>query len=257
MPKHPGTRKRSRTKRILLIVAIVCAVLAGASIWYVNDYSHADAEALSIVADENGSADGVTVQQISGNALAFVPDHADAGLIFYPGGKVQPEAYAPLLERCAESGILCVLVKPLFNLAIIDMDCAEGIQEQFPDIDTWVLAGHSMGGVAACDFASRHEEGFAAIVLLAAYPAVDLTDYDGSVLSIFGSNDHVLNREKYAEAQIKLPASTKELEIAGGNHAYYGNYGEQQNDGTATISREDQQIQTAEVLNQLIHEAKR
>lgn len=250
------TRKGSRAKRVLLVAALVIAVFVGAFAWYVGDYSNADATALSIVADEDGDTDGVLVKEVADNALAFIPNRPRAGLIFYPGGKVQPEAYAPLLKRCADEGILCVLVKPLFNLAIVDSDAASGIQQLFPDIGTWTLAGHSMGGVAACDFASRHEGDFAAIALLAAYPAVDLSNYNGSVLSVIGTNDHVLNREKYAEAQAKLPANAHELEIAGGNHAYYGNYGEQKNDGTATISREEQQIQTADALVQLIREAK-
>ena len=235
-------------KRILIALAVVVAVLAAATVWYVNDYYHADNVALAVVADEDGTADGVEVRTLPSGDIAFVPDHPTAGLVFYPGGKVQPEAYAPLMQKCAQRGILCVLLKPTFNLAIIDMDAANGVTAQFPDVSTWVLAGHSMGGVAAADYASRHPDEFDAIAFLAAYPAVDLSKLDGKVLSIIGSNDGVLNRDKYEQAHDLLPDSVQKLVIEGGNHAYYGNYGEQVNDGQADITRENQQAQVTDAL---------
>ena len=244
-------KKLSKAQRILLVVGIVLVVLVGACVWYVNDYYHADATALAAVADDDGAADGVTVRTLADGSIAFVPAHPTAGLIFYPGGKVQPEAYAPLLERCAGQGILCVLVKPLFNLAILDTNAADGIQEQFPAITYWIIAGHSVGGVAASDYVSHHEDSFDAIVFLAAYPSADLKSFAGSALSITGGNDQVLKRDKYNEAQVNLPSDAHELEIVGGNHAYYGNYGEQAGDGTATITREEQQAQTTSAIVEL------
>ena len=235
-------------KRILIALAVVVVVLVAATVWYVNDYYHADNVALAVVADEDGTADGVEVRTLPSGDIAFVPDHPTAGLVFYPGGKVQPEAYAPLMQKCAQRGILCVLLKPTFNLAIIDMDAANGVTAQFPDVSTWVLAGHSMGGVAAADYASRHPDEFDAIAFLAAYPAVDLSKFDGKVLSIIGSNDGVLNRDKYEQAHDLLPDSVQKLVIEGGNHAYYGNYGEQVNDGQADITRENQQAQVTDAL---------
>ena len=235
-------------KRILIALAVVVVVLAAATVWYVNDYYHADNVALAVVADEDGTADGVEVRTLPSGDIAFVPDHPTAGLVFYPGGKVQPEAYAPLMQKCAQRGILCVLLKPTFNLAIIDMDAANGVTAQFPDVSTWVLAGHSMGGVAAADYASRHPDEFDAIAFLAAYPAVDLSGFGGKALSIVGSNDGVLNRDKYEQAHDLLPDSVQKLVIEGGNHAYYGNYGEQVNDGQADITRENQQAQVTDAL---------
>ena len=240
--------KNTIAKRILIALAVVVVVLVAAAVWYVNDYSHADNAALAAVADEDGVADGVEVRTLPSGDIAFVPGNPVAGLVFYPGGKVQPEAYAPLMQQCAQRGILCVLLKPTFNLAIIDMDAASGITAPFPDVTKWVIAGHSMGGVAAADYASRHAGEFDAIAFLAAYPAVDLSKFDGKVLSIVGSNDGVLNRDKYEQAHELLPNSARELVIEGGNHAYYGNYGEQANDGQAGITRENQQAQATDAL---------
>lgn len=243
--------KSALAKRILIVLVVVVAALIAAAAWYVNDIYHADDVALAAVADEDGATDGVEVSTLPSGDIAFVPDHPVAGLVFYPGAKVQPEAYAPLMQQCAQHGILCVLLKPTFNLAIIDMDAADGIAAQFPSVSTWMIAGHSMGGVAAADYASRHADEFDSVVFLASYPAVDLSEFGGETLSIAGSNDEVLNHEKYEQARGNLPASAQELEIEGGNHAYYGNYGEQAGDGQATISREDQQAQVTEALAEL------
>jgi len=245
-------QKKSKAKRILIAVGIVVAVLVCGFIWYVNDYYRADDVALAAASDANGAADGVEVRELAGGDLAFVPEDATVGLIFYPGGKVQPEAYAPLMERCAQQGVLCVLVKPLFNLAILDMDAAAGIQEQFPEIGTWLIAGHSLGGVVASDYLSRHSGEFAGIVFLASYPDADLADYGGKALSLIGTVDGVVDRGKYEAANQKLPADAAELAITGGNHAYFGNYGEQAGDGVATITHEEQQAQTVDAIMAMI-----
>ena len=245
--------KSSVAKRVIIAIAIIVVVaLVCAGAWWVNDYYHADDAALAIVADENGDADGVTVQRLSDKAIAFVPEHPECGFIFYPGAKVQPEAYAPLMQQCAERGILCVLVKPLFNLSILDANLADGIEAQFPAVDDWMIGGHSLGGAIASDYAARHEGDFTAIVFLAAYPTADLAAFDGQVLSMAGSNDGVLNWNRYDAATNLLPADAKSQTIEGGNHAYFGNYGEQAGDGTATITRAEQQAQAVDAIAELM-----
>ena len=245
------SKRRVIARRVLTALVVMVVLAVGACAWYVNDYYHADEIALSAIADEGGVDDGVEVRELPNGAIAFVPAEPKAGLVFYPGAKVQPEAYAPLMSRCAESGLICIIVKPLFNLAIIDMDAATGATAQFPEINRWVIAGHSMGGVAAADYLSRHEGEFDAIVFIASYPSVDLTGFQGKVLSIAGSVDRVLNREQYASARKKLPSGAQELVIEGGNHANFGDYGKQSGDGEATIAREDQQSRTAHAIASL------
>lgn len=244
-------KNTSMAKRILIALAVIIVLLASMAAWYVNDYYHADSTALATVADENGSADGVVVRELSDKAIAFVPDNPTAGLVFYPGAKVQPEAYAPLMQDCAEQGILCVLLKPTFNLALIDVNAADGVTAQFPEVNTWLIGGHSMGGVAASSYLSDHADDFDGIVFLASYPSNDLSAYNGAALSVAGDLDHVLNRDNYEQAKSKLPADSVEMVIAGGNHDHFGNYGDQAGDGTATISRENQQEQTADAIADL------
>ena len=244
-----GTKRRKRrlAKRILIVVAIAVIALIGGLAWYVNDYYHADETARAAVADENGEADGVTVRELPSGAIAFVPKEPVAGLVFYPGAKVQPEAYAPLMTQCAERGILCVLVKPLFNFALLSIDAAGDATAQFPEINKWIIGGHSMGGVAASKYLSSHEADFAGISLLASYSTFDLTDFPGTALSVVGLQDNVLNWENYENAQSNLPRN-EIVEIEGGNHGNFGNYGEQAGDGQATISREEQQARTADAI---------
>lgn len=241
-------KKKRLVKRLLLVVLIVIVVITAAFGWYVNDYSRADDTALVAVADENGPADGVTVSALADGEIVFVPEQPRAGLIFYPGGKVEPEAYAPLLTQCASRGILCVLVQPPFNLAFFDINAADGIPEQFPEVDTWMIGGHSLGGVAATSYLAHHESDYDDLVLLASYSASDLTEFGGEVLLVVGSEDGVLNRDAYEDALDLLPAGAQEIVIDGGNHAGFGNYGEQDGDGKASVSRVDQQAQTADAI---------
>ena len=244
-------RIRFAKKRVLIACGIVLVLLGAAFAWYINDCYRCDNVALAAIADSDGTADGVVVRQQADGTVAFVAENPVAGMVFYPGAKVQPEAYAPLLTQCAREGVTCVLVKPLFNLAVLDVQAAESAFGQFPELDRWILAGHSMGGVAAGDFAAQHSGAADAVVFLAAYANVDLASYDGKVLCIYGSDDGVLNRGAYENAKGKLPPGAEEIVIDGGNHAYFGNYGEQGGDGAASITREEQQETAARALGRL------
>lgn len=247
--------KRGIAKRIGIALAVVALALVALFAWYVGDYYHADEVAMAELARvEAGDepSDGVMVRELPNGAIAFEPKTPIAGLIFYPGGKVQPEAYAPLMRRLADRGVLCILLKPPFNLAIFDVDGAAAAREQFPNVDKWVLVGHSLGGVAMGDYAARHVGELDALVFLASYPIVDLTQFPGRVLSVVGSEDGVLNRENYEAAREKLPDQARELVIQGGNHASYGNYGDQEGDGEASISRERQQEEVVDAIMALV-----
>ena len=100
----------------------------------------------------------------------------------------------------------------------------------------------------AASYASGHMESLNGLVLLAAYPTKSLKSDSFSVLSIYGSEDGVLNMEKVEEGKGKMPADYTEICIEGGNHAQFGNYGEQKGDHTAGISRKEQQKQTVDAI---------
>lgn len=156
------------------------------------------------------------------------------------------------MRSCAEKGILCALVKMPFNLAVLDMNAADGIAEQYPDIDRWYIGGHSLGGAMAATYAAGRSGELDGLILLAAYSAKDLKDSGLDVLSVYGSEDRVLNRKKYGEYQENLPSGTIEVVIEGGCHAGFGSYGPQKGDGTPMITGEEQIIRTASEIVDIV-----
>lgn len=174
------------------------------------------------------------------------------GLIFYPGGKVEYEAYAPLMQAIAQKGILCVLVHMTGNLAVLDMNAADGIQKEFPDIQSWYIGGHSLGGAMVASYVSKHTNEYKGLVLLGAYSPKDLSKSGLKVICLYGTNDQILDKKSY-NANIKnLPENFVEDVIAGGCHGYFGDYGHQKGDGKATISVEEQTAYTADKIKEFI-----
>ena len=230
----------SKGKKILLVVLAVFLLIFGAGAAYVNDYYRASETALAALESD----DFVTVTYLEKDVIAFVPDEISAGLIFYPGGKVEYTAYAPLLHELAENGILCILPHMNCNLAVLEMNAADGLCDYYPEIESWYIGGHSLGGSMAASYLEKHADDFDGLLLCASYSTADLSSFDIDVFSIYGSNDLVLNAEKYESYKCNLPADFKELVIDGGCHAFFGSYGTQDGDGTPTISEAEQRAQT-------------
>ena len=178
-------------------------------------------------------------------------DPGTTGLIFYPGGLVDPHAYLSLMSSFALSGEghRIIIAKMPANLAVLDIKAATNILKDHTDRD-WVIAGHSLGGAMACSMVDAENELFKGLILMAAYPAesVDLSDWQNPVLSIMAAEDQVVDWGKYEEGKIRLPQSTHYEVIEGGNHAGFGHYGEQKGDGTATLSQTDQQDLIVELI---------
>ena len=232
------TKKRKIT--LIAIAAIVLTVVIGCGI-YVSDYYRADQVAMAALESDNS----VTVEQTE-DFVVFSPEDPVTGFIFYPGGKVEHTAYAPLMRALAERNILCVVVQMPFNLAVLDMNAAEGIPEQFPQVKNWYIGGHSLGGSMAASHAADNADTFNGLALLAAYSTADVTDLE--VISVYGDQDQVLNMEKYEKHRKNLPETAVENIIEGGNHAQFGSYGTQSGDGKATISADEQIEITADLL---------
>lgn len=243
--------KDKRKKRVfiaLLCIVTVLAILFGACGFYLGDYYRADLDSIGAFLPQ-----GTTIEEWSNGNIVIEPEKPEAGLILYPGGKVEYTAYIPLMQACAEKGILCVLVEMPFNLAVFDVSAADGIKDEYPAVGSWYIGGHSLGGSMAASYLSKHTEDFDGLVLLGSYSTADLSEADLEVLSVFGSEDGVLNREKYEECRANLPIGYRELEIAGGCHAYFGMYGAQDGDGTPLITAAEQISQTAEAIAEMVN----
>ena len=229
------TKRMSRRKKWLIAggtVLLILAVLAGVFFWYVSDYYRAEDTALAVMAQDSG------ITQTDNLTILSPAYPTDTAMIFYPGAKVEAEAYLPLLDQIRQTGITCILVHMPFRMAIFDADAAEAVISQFPEIRHWYMAGHSMGGAMASQFASDHPDQVDGLILMGAYLYGDYPAED--TLTIYGSlNQSVEDHIDYTENVV---------EIEGGNHAQFGNYGPQKGDATATITAEEQQRQTVEAV---------
>lgn len=240
--------QRKKRKNILVILGVLILVIGIAIIGYLCDAYEPHQSAIEALQ----STHDVIVTE-GEEYIRFEPkeNKHQAGLIFYPGGKVEEEAYALLMRSLAEKGISVYLVRMPFNLAVFDSDAAEKVISDQEEINNWYLSGHSLGGVMAASFAEKNPEQLEGMIFLASYPAGDFSAADLDTLSIYGTNDEVLNTEAYFEAFESLP-KVKEEVIEGGNHAQFGNYGPQEGDGTATISVEEQQKNTVNGIIEFI-----
>ena len=238
------TDKRKRKTFIILVSTLLTlAIIIGACAIYLGDYYRADNDAIGAFLPQ-----GTQWKEEPDGTIVFEPEGATKGLIFYPGGKVEYTAYVPLMAACAEEGILCVLVEMPFNLAVLDINAADGIQEQYPEVEEWYIGGHSLGGSMAASYLEKNAEDYEGLILLGSYSTADLSDTDLKVLSIYGSEDKVMNREKYDENKTNLPGSFTEIVIEGGCHAYFGMYGAQDGDGEPTIGNKEQIALTANAI---------
>ena len=241
----------SKKKRIFVVILFILAIcLVGGAI-YVNDYYHASEEA--IFAFEPTSLKTIEVEKLENNTIVYKPENPSKGLIFYPGGKVEYTAYEPLMKELASNGILCTLVEMPFNLAILDTAAADGLLELYPEVEDWYIGGHSLGGSAASMYLEKNFSNFDGLVLLGSYSTSDLGNTGLEVLSIYGSEDKVMNYENYKENLANLPEDYKEVIIDGGCHAYFGMYGNQEGDGTPTITNEEQIKITAKEIIEFLN----
>lgn len=249
--KAKFTRRIQKSRKswiTILIVGVILTMILGILGMYFSDYYHATSDAV------NYTVEGVEVKELDSDIVAYIPEGATTGFIFYPGGKVEYTAYAPLLMECASQGIACVVVEMPFNLAIFGINRGADVPALLPEIEAWYIGGHSLGGSMAASCASTHEELFKGVILLGSYSTVDISNF--RVLSIYGSNDKITepqDREKYKG---NLPDAYSEnlvtVEISGGNHAYFGMYGVQDGDGEATIDNLAQIKKTVSAIAEFI-----
>lgn len=240
---------KHRARALAIGIIAFLAAIAALCAWYLADYYRA-VDVDSALA----SGGAVQVQPIQQGWFFDGPGEQDA-LVFYPGAKVEASAYAPLMNDLAQRGIDCFLVQMPFNLAFFGMNAVGDLMDDpgyAGSYERWFLAGHSLGGAMAANYAADHPERFSGLILLAAYPTKNLQTAGFPVLSVYGSNDKVVNRARIEEGRSLMPPLYQELVIEGGNHAQFGNYGAQDDDGEASISPEEQRAQTADTIADLV-----
>ena len=227
----------NKPRRILYAVLIILLVGTGGFVgWATFSAQEATERAVTVLNDN-----GVRMQ---GGLLVFQPDSSTAkGLIYYPGGLVDPEAYAVTAQGISDAGYLVVVPKMPLNLAFLGINRADEIMADYPEIESWLIGGHSLGGAMAAEYAKNNVDSLDGLIMFASYPANydDFIDFPIPILTIIGSNDPGSSKQLAFYEAVSDSASIYVVE--GGNHRQYADYSYQSNDGVATISAAEQQAQ--------------
>lgn len=248
----PAQPKKRRRRRILAWIfgslgALIVLAIIGFLLWANIGVMAAEPDDLAAV-----RADPAISLTDEGGAWVMAPSNgeSDTGLVFIPGAKVDPLAYAATLAGVVDEGVTVVITKPTLNLAFFDLRPLSDFTELVPGIDEWSVGGHSLGGVKACQLAEDAD----GLVLFGSYCANDLSETDLPALSISGSEDGLSTPQKIDDAAHLLPPDTMFVVIEGGNHAGFGAYGPQPGDGEATIPDAEIRRQITDALGPFLLE---
>jgi hypothetical protein len=240
---------RRRYKIIIGVLLVVTIVLVGFVVWAETPLGPMPEAYEALHSDS-----AVTVS--TGKWLVFNPVSSsnNSGFIIYPGGRVDPRSYAPLAHSIAAEGYFTIIAPMPLNLAVFGVNIASDIINSYPQISSWAIGGHSLGGTMAAQFAYENPSKIKGLVLWAAYPASgnDLSKHNILVITIHGSNDGLVSSSQIQDSLKLLPPTTIRVEIAGGNHAQFGWYGDQPGDNKAEMTRELQQSQIVNATLQLL-----
>jgi pimeloyl-ACP methyl ester carboxylesterase len=242
----------TRTKKWigLLIVLLLVAVLGFFGIQLLTSGRQPLPEAIEALSSD----EQVLVDQEPWLTFAPAQDIPDTGFIFYPGGRIDPRGYAHLMKTIAAEGYLAVVPEMPLNIAAFRPSSADKIIAAHPEIDRWVISGHSVGGAMAAQYTHGHSEAIDGLAIWASYPpdSADLSGLEIPVTLIYGSRETRVTDSSVAERQHLLPADTVYVRIEGGDHHQFGSYEIDPKDHLATISRDSQQQQILQATLRLL-----
>lgn len=205
-------------------------------------------------------SDAVITASENGDMIRFSPqkDTALTEVIFYPGALVDPEAYAPLARTIASHGYSVTIIKMPFRMARWGHDKIKELMNLNDTSRTWVLAGHSLGGVMAGQFIYENPGVIDGLILIGtSHPRdIDLSYLSIPVMKIYGTEDGLASVKEVESNKGKLPVLTKYVLVEGANHAQFGCYGSQLGDHQATITRAEQQERTVRSILSFLKEFK-
>ena len=240
---------KRRFKIIIVVLLTVTIVLVGFVVWAETP------PAPMLEAYEALESDSAVIVSIK-DWIVFQPviSNKNVCFIIYPGGRVDFRSYSPMAHRIAAEGYLVVIVRMPLNLAVFGVNIASDVIKSYPQISSWVVGGHSLGGTITAQYAHENPSNVKGLVLWAAHPAsgTDLSKDNLLVTTIHGTNDGLVSSSQIEDSLEVLPASTSRIEIAGGDHAQFGWYGDQEGDNSATITRGEQQNQIFNSTLQLL-----
>ena len=227
-------KKFKKILKIIVIIVIAIAVLGYIALFiYASDYRTLDEDQYGVFQEPDVNKT---------DKLVSFESESDTGIIFYPGGRVEYIAYAPLCYKLQQQGVNVFLVDMPFNMANFGMNKANKIIKDNEEISNWYIAGHSLGGVAANMYASMNNEKLNGLIMVGIYVSME---YDlNKTVTINGSNDLRVGDSVDYTTNVHI--------IEGGNHAQFGNYGINEGDGIATITADEQQNEAVEIIMEFI-----
>lgn len=228
-------------KKVKIAICITIILIFAYVAFYLTECHPAQEGATKYL---NGT-DNVSVEKIGDDIFLDGPGN-DTALIFYPGAKNEYTSYLPMFVKIAERGVDSYIVKMPFNFAFFGEHEADSIIDT-TNYSHYIMSGHSLGGLSAASYAS-HTGKADGVVIISGYPTEKI---DKPVLSIYGSEDGVLNMKAYNESKEKISNLT-EFVIDGGNHAQFAYYGHQDGDNPAKITPENQQSQAVDKIMEFI-----
>jgi dienelactone hydrolase len=225
---------------VLIVAGIIFAV-------WVKIVYKAEPEKLKTATDEISNDYRITEKPDYWEIIPNIPEaksakYQDAALIFYPGAKVEPNAYfykLSVLSNGQVGRIKVFVTKPPLNLAMFGINQAGQIIKEHPEVKKWILGGHSLGGSMSCEYAKNHAEQISELWMFASYCGSDISQTKIKAVTIHGSLDSVINPSEISENRKNLPPDNTEIKIEGMNHSQFGNYAEQSGDTPPTKSDED------------------
>jgi hypothetical protein len=247
-------RQRARLRLILAVPALLLSALLVAAVAYARPYTATPVALAALFPDETVRVrDRITWYEMSpiredqaGNEIL-----PTTGLVFVPGARVDPRAYAHVLRPLVDDGFFVAVLKEPLGFSILDPDHPEFVLGLHPDITYWAVAGHSLGGTTAAAFADANDR-VDGLVLFAGYPASRMERTDLKVVSVFGSADGVVGPADIEQSKADLPAGTTYVEVPGASHSWFGDYGEQAGDNPGQGDRAASQAAMAEAARTLL-----
>ena len=251
-------------KKILITSSAFLAVALIVILVFLQQIYRAESDQLAQFYQQN--ADRLIVTEYS-NYWQISPKHIDCaqescvrsretGIIYYPGALVESQAYFYKQDFLANDELRksnVFITKPPLYLAIFGINQATEIIANNPDIKRWVIGGHSLGGAMACEYAKNHTDRISTLVLIGAYCSSDISDTSLTVSTIHGSEDGILNMEKFTANAGLLPSTATNFTIAGMNHAQAGDYGEQKGDNPAIVSDEQVKEELKSIYSKILN----
>jgi hypothetical protein len=234
----PGIVRRNATAIGLVTYAVVLFGLVGVLTYFAIGYPVDEA---AVQAVEDDPAVNVTTNA-EGDWVLRDPDPEveETGLVFYPGARVNPRSYVPVLAPLVRDGNVTVVIPRVpINVAILDTKAAGRSITAYSGVEDWYVGGHSLGGAMACRYASNHAGKVEGVVLFGAYCASDASETELNVLVVSGTEDGVIDRNSLRNNRENLPPGSAQVSVAGVNHTYFGSYYGQSGDGTTNVSRSE------------------